>query len=89
MKTPYYSEYVEVIGKVTGADTIAETLPALSLGDNFGKYHWIYLKIIFNSIQYNVINILNFIVIIIFNINLDLESYDKLVQYQRKFPEIF
>jgi len=39
MKTPYYSEYVEVIGKVTGADTIAETLPALSLGDNFGKYH--------------------------------------------------
>ncbi|OUM56538.1 hypothetical protein PIROE2DRAFT_18815, partial [Piromyces sp. E2] len=51
-RTPYNSRFVEVIGQVTGDDSITETLPALSLGDDF-------------------------------------ESYNKLIQYQRKFPDIF
>ncbi|ORX81557.1 replication factor A protein 3 [Anaeromyces robustus] len=50
----YNSRFVEVIGQITGDDSITETAPALSLGDNF-----------------------------------DLESFDKLIQYQRKFPDIF
>ncbi|ORX56462.1 replication factor A protein 3 [Piromyces finnis] len=55
MRAPYEnSRFVEVIGQVTGDDSITETSPALSLGDNF-----------------------------------DLESYNKLIQYQRKFTDIF
>ncbi|KAG4100594.1 replication factor A protein 3 [Neocallimastix lanati (nom. inval.)] len=50
----YSSRFVEVIGQITGEDSITETANAIGLGDNF-----------------------------------DLESYEKLVQYQKKFPDIF
>ncbi|KAL6607291.1 replication factor A protein 3 [Neocallimastix californiae] len=50
----YNSRFVEVIGQITGEDSITETAEAIGLGDNF-----------------------------------DMESFEKLINYQRKFPEIF